>query len=83
MNNIKDNLQEKGKKHIIMSTANFTIDETQTKAFEELQCSPSLMGGLRQESESFAIVNTLIPVCLGNIVILVALSQRIFPSSAV
>ncbi|XP_022809628.1 melanocortin receptor 5-like [Stylophora pistillata] len=54
------------------------MDGTQTKAFKDLECSPSLMGGLRQESESFAVVNTLLTItaCLSNIVILVALHKE-------
>ena len=43
-----------------MSTTNFSTGRTQTKTFEELLCSPSLVSILQQESLSFAALNILI-----------------------
>ena len=68
-----------------MLISNFTSG-TQAKTFEELTCSPSLVGGLRQESLSFAAVNILLSITafVGNSLILIALhKESYFPSSAV
>ena len=61
-----------------MLISNFTRRGTQAKTFEELTCSPSLVGGLRQESLSFAAVNILLSITafVGNSLILVALHRE-------
>ena len=48
------------------------------KTFEELLCSPSLVGGLQQESLSFAAVNILLSITafVGNSLILIALHKE-------
>ena len=60
-----------------MLISNFTSG-TQAKTFEELTCSPSLVGGLRQESLSFAAVNILLSITafVGNSLILIALHKE-------
>ena len=67
-----------------MLISNFT-NGTQAKTFEELTCSPSLVGGLRQESLSFAAVNILLSITafVGNSLILIALHKEssLHPSS--
>ena len=47
------------------------------KTFEELICSPSLVGGLQQESLSFAALNILLAITafVGNSLILIALHK--------
>ena len=61
-----------------MLISNFTRRGTQAKTFEELTCSPSLVGGLRQESLSFAAVNILLSITafVGNSLILIALHKE-------
>ena len=61
-----------------MSITNLSRSGTQTKTFGELLCSPSLVGGLQQESVSFAAVNILLSITtfLGNSLILVALHKE-------
>ena len=61
-----------------MSITNLSRSGTQTKTFTELLCSPSLVGGLQQESVSFAAVNILLSITtfLGNSLILVALHKE-------
>ena len=62
-----------------MMTTNFTRGGTQTKTFEELVCSPSLiMGGLQSASVSFAAVNIFLAATafLGNSLILFALHKE-------
>ena len=61
-----------------MSITNFTRNGTQTKTFEELQCSSSLMGGLQRESVSFAAVNIFFSITafVGNSFILIALHKE-------
>ena len=61
-----------------MSITNFTRNGTQTKTFEELQCSSSLMGGLQRESVSFAAVNIFFSITafVGNSLILIALHKE-------
>ena len=61
-----------------MSTANFSTGRTQTKTFEELLCSPSLVSRLQQESLSFAAVNILLSITAfsGNSHILIALHKE-------
>ena len=51
-----------------MSKKNLSKSGTQTKTFRELLCSPSLVGGLQQESVSFAAVNIFLSITtfLGN-----------------
>ena len=75
---ITDNLQEKGNKYRIMSKTNFTTGGIQTKKFGELLCSPSLVGGLKQETLPFAAVNILLAITafVGNSLILVALHKE-------
>ncbi|XP_022795217.1 adenosine receptor A2b-like [Stylophora pistillata] len=59
----------------MMSMTNVTEGETQEKTFEELLCSPALVGGLQQESILFSAVNILLSITafFGNFLILVAL----------
>ena len=61
-----------------MSITNLSRSGTQTKTFTELLCSPSLVGGLQQESVSFAAINILLSITafLGNSLILVALHKE-------
>ena len=61
-----------------MLISNFTRRGTQAKTFEELTCSPSLVGGLRQESLSFAAVNIFLSITafVGNSLILIALHKE-------
>ena len=68
-----------------MSTTNFTRGGTKTKIFQELQCYPSLIGGLQSALGFFAAVNIFLAITafLGNSLILVALHWGILPSSAV
>ena len=60
-----------------MLISNFTRSGTQMKTFEELLCSPSLVGGLQQESLSFAALNILLAITafVGNSLILIALHK--------
>ena len=69
-----------------MSTTNFSSSRSHTKSFEELLCSPSLMGGLQQQlSICFLAVDILLSITVfaGNSPILVALHKKILPPSAV
>ncbi|XP_022794707.1 melanocyte-stimulating hormone receptor-like [Stylophora pistillata] len=61
-----------------MPTTNFTGGGIQTKTFQELLCSPSLVGGLQQESIPFSVVHILLSITafLGNTLILVALQKE-------
>ena len=61
-----------------MSIKNLSKSGTQTKTYKELLCSPSLVGGLQQESVSFAAVNIFLSITtfLGNSLILVALHKE-------
>ena len=61
-----------------MSIKNLSRSGTQTKTFGELLCSPSLEGGLQQESVSFAAVNIFLSITtfLGNSLILFALHKE-------
>ena len=78
------NCKKKETSNRIMLISNFTSG-TQAKTFEELTCSPSLVGGLRQESLSFAAVNILLSITafVGNSLILIALHKdsSLHPSS--
>ena len=60
------------------STTNFTRGGTETKTFDELQCSPSLIGGLQSASVFFAAVNIFLAITafLDNSLILVALHKE-------
>ena len=63
----------------IMSTKNFSSGRSHTKSFQELQCSPSLMGGLQQQlSIFFLAVHILLSITAfaGNFLILVALHKE-------
>ena len=61
----------------MMSTTNLTVFERQTKTFEDLICSPSLAGGLQQQSIYFTAVHILLSLMalFGNFLILVALHK--------
>ena len=61
-----------------MSTTNFSSGRSHTKSFEELLCSPSLVGGLQQQlSICFLAVDILLSITAfaGNSLILVALHK--------
>ena len=60
-----------------MPTTNLATFERQTKKFEDLVCSPSLAGGLQQQSIYFTAVHILLsPMAfLGNFLILAALHK--------
>ena len=62
----------------MMAITNFTRGGTQTKTFEELICSSSLMSRIQQESLSVAAVNILLSITafVGNSLILVALHRE-------
>ena len=62
----------------MMAITNFTRVGTQTKTFEELLCSSSLMSRFQQESLSVAAVNILLSITafVGNSLILVALHRE-------
>ena len=68
-----------------METTNLTGDGTQTKTFEEVACSPTLLGGLQQYSVHFTAIIIFLSVTafLGNALILVALHKEssLFPPS--
>ena len=62
-----------------MSTTKFSSGRSHTKSFQELLCSPSLMGGLQQQSSiCFLAVNILLFITAfsGNSLILVALHKE-------
>ena len=62
-----------------MSTKNFSSGRSHTKSFQELLCSPSLVGGLQQQSSiCFLAVNILLFITAfsGNSLILVALHKE-------
>ena len=62
-----------------MSTTSFSSGRSHTKSFQELQCSPSLMGGLQQQlSIFFLAVHILLSISAfaGNFLILVALHKE-------
>ena len=61
-----------------MSIKNLSKSGTQTKTYKELLCSRSLVGGLQQESVSFAAVNIFLSITtfLGNSLILFALHKE-------
>ena len=61
----------------MMPTTNLTTFERQTKKFEDLVCSPSLAGGLQQQSVYFTAVHILLSLMafLGNFLILIALHK--------
>ena len=67
------------------ATTNSTESGTQTKAYEVLRCSPSLVVGLQQQLISFSAVNIFLSIAalLGNFLILVALKQEssLYPPS--
>ena len=71
-------VQGKGYEYRIMSIKNLSKSGTQTKTYKELLCSPSLVGGLQQESVFFAAVNIFLSITtfLGNSLILVALHKE-------
>ena len=60
-----------------MSTTNFSSGRSHTKSFQELLCSPSLVGGLQQQSSiCFLAVLLFITAFSGNSLILVALHKE-------
>lgn len=61
----------------MMPTTNLTAFEGKTKTFEDLVCSPSLAGGVRQQSSYFTVVHILLSLTafFGNLIILVALHK--------
>ena len=62
-----------------MSTTKFSSGRSHTKSFQELLCSPSLMGGLQQQlSLFFLAVHILLSITAfsGNFLILVALHKE-------
>ena len=61
-----------------MAANNLTGERTQTKTFQELRCSPSLAGGLQQQSIYIATVNIFLSVSalIGNSLVLVALRKE-------
>ena len=62
-----------------MSTTNFSSGRSHTKSYEELLCSPSLMGGLQQQLLIFFLaVHILLSITAfaGNFLILVALHKE-------
>ena len=69
----------------MIATTNSTESGTQTKAYEVLRCSPSLVVGLQQQLISFSAVNIFLSIAalLGNFLILVALKQEssLYPPS--
>ena len=69
----------------MITTTNSTESGTQTKAYEVLRCSPSLVVGLQQQLISFSAVNIFLSIAalLGNFLILVALKQEssLYPPS--
>ena len=62
-----------------MSTTNFSSGGSHTKSFQELQCSPSLVGGLQQQLSIFFVAVDIflsITAFAGNSLILVALCKE-------
>ena len=62
-----------------MSTTNFSSGGSHTKSFQELLCSPSLVGGLQQQLSIFFVAVDIflsITAFAGNYLILVALSKE-------
>ena len=62
-----------------MSTTSFSSGKSHTGLFQELQCSPSLMGGLQQQQLiCFLAVDILLSITAfaGNFLILVALHKE-------
>ena len=62
----------------MIAATNLTVVGTQTKTFQELACSPLLVGELQKQSFCFAVVNILLSITafLGNFLILVALHKE-------
>ena len=62
----------------MMPETNLTEDRTQTKAFVDFRCSPSVVGGLQPQSIYFSAVYILLSITtfLGNSLILVALHKE-------
>ena len=75
------NLQEKGNaEDRIMSTTNFSSGRRRTKSFEELLCSPSLVGGFQQQLWiCFLAVNILLSITAfaGNSLILLSFTRNL------
>ena len=69
----------------MIATTNSTESGTQTKAYEVLRCSSSLVVGLQQQLISFSAVNIFLSISalLGNFLILVALNKEssLYPPS--
>ena len=62
----------------MMARNNLTGGRVQMETFQELLCSPSLAGGLQQQSIYLAVVNVILSLTaiLGNFLILVALRKE-------
>ena len=62
----------------MMARNNLTEGGVQMETYQELLCSPSLAGGLRQQSILLAVVNVIfsLTAILGNFLILVALRKE-------
>ena len=62
----------------MIAATNLTVVGTQTKNFQELACSPLLVGELQKQSFCFAVVNILLSITafFGNFLILVALHKE-------
>ena len=75
------NLKEKGNaEDRIMTTTNFSSSRSRTKSFEELLCSPSLVGGFQQHlSICFLAVNNLLSITAfaGNSLILLSFTRNL------
>ena len=62
----------------MMARNNLTEGGVQMETYQELLCSPSLAGGLQQQSIHLAVVNVIfsLTATLGNFLILVALRKE-------
>ena len=62
----------------MMARNNLTGGGVQMETYQELLCSPSLAGGLQQQSIYLAVVNVILSLTaiLGNFLILVALRKE-------
>ena len=62
----------------MMARNNLTGTAVQMETYQELLCSPSLAGGLQQQSIYLAVVNVILSLTaiLGNFLILVALRKE-------
>ncbi|CAH3161179.1 unnamed protein product [Pocillopora meandrina] len=72
------NPKEKKEHRSMMARNNLTEGGVQMETYQELLCSPSLAGGLQQQSIYLALVNVILSLTaiLGNFLILVALRKQ-------